>query len=58
MHQIWYDDIESLSFKYYVAYWAGLRGVGMWEADSLDYSDSPQKRALVRNMWRALPNRL
>jgi len=33
-----------------------LLGVGVWEADSLDYSDTPAKRALVYDMWNALPD--
>ena len=33
-----------------------LLGVGVWEADSLDYSDTEEKRAYVRDMWNALPD--
>ena len=55
-HQIWFDDVQSLSLKYQLARDLQLLGVGMWEADSLDYSDSAEKRALVRDMWNALPD--
>jgi spore germination protein YaaH len=50
MHQLWYDDVESLSLKYRFAKLAKLRGVSMWNADSLDYSNSTQ----VSVMWGAM----
>jgi len=33
-----------------------LLGVGVWNADLLDYSDDPEKRAQVHDMWNALPD--
>jgi di-N-acetylchitobiase len=57
VHQIWFDNVPSLSIKFSVAHHLGLLGVGMWEADSLDYADTPVKREYVREMWNALPNR-
>ncbi|KAI9905371.1 hypothetical protein PsorP6_013607 [Peronosclerospora sorghi] len=35
--QIWFDDPRSLRAKYALARELGLRGVGMWNADTLDY---------------------
>ena len=55
-HQIWFDDVQSLRIKYKLAKELHLLGVGIWEADSLDYSDSPDKRAYVHDMWSTLPS--
>jgi len=55
MHQVWFDDVKSLSLKYNMAADLGARGVGMWEADSLDYSDTPEMRQYVADMWGTLP---
>jgi len=55
-HQIWFDNVPSLSMKYKLASDQRLLGVGVWEADSLDYSDTEEKRAYVRDMWNALPD--
>jgi len=50
-HQIWYDDVESISEK---ISWAkaqdGLRGVGMFTADFLDYSDTKTSS----NFWNSM----
>lgn len=54
MHQVWFDDKESLKLKYDMALNIGLRGVGMWEADSLDYV-SPDKHQYLHDMWDTLP---
>jgi len=43
--------------KYKLASDWNLLGVGVWEADSLDYSGSAEKRVYVRDMWNALPDR-
>ncbi len=52
-HQVWYDDPESLAIKYGVARDAlAIRGVGMWNADHLDYTDDQQ----VEDMWGAFPS--
>ena len=51
MIQFWYDDRESLVIKYELAQELGLRGVGMWNADGLDYSDPD----MVKDMWSAIP---
>jgi len=55
-HQVWYDDAESLGIKYQYAIDNDLRGVGMWTANFLDYSDSPQGQKQQLEMWGALPN--
>jgi len=48
-HQVWYDDPQSLSFKMDIAKSLGLRGVGTWNADALDYSSNA--RNLTQQMW-------
>ena len=49
--QVWYDDPRSLAFNYRAAQRLGLRGVGLWAANHLDYDDEDQ----VADMWGALP---
>ena len=50
--QTWMDDLESLRLKYAFAAELGMRGVGMWTADFLDYSAPiPQQ---TKDMWAAL----
>eukprot|EP01097_Dermamoeba_algensis_P010682 TRINITY_DN796_c0_g2_i1.p1 TRINITY_DN796_c0_g2~~TRINITY_DN796_c0_g2_i1.p1 ORF type:complete len:239 (-),score=46.87 TRINITY_DN796_c0_g2_i1:117-833(-) len=54
-HQIWYDDLESLGLRYSFAKELGLRGLGMWNADSLDYfSSDPAVIKLNQDMWKAI----
>jgi len=49
-HQIWYDDSDSISDKVLWAKVQGkLRGVGMYTAEFLDYSDDKQ----VKDFWKA-----
>lgn len=55
-HQMWYDDPESLGLKYQYAVDNSLRGVGMWTANYLDYSDTPEGEQQRNAMWGALPN--
>lgn len=52
--QIWYDDTESLSLKYAFASKWNLRGVGMWDADTLNYSEPLNPETIA--MWDALPD--
>jgi len=54
-HQVWFDDAQSLSLKYKLADELHLRGVGMWEADSLDYTDTPEMRKYLNDIWGSLP---
>lgn len=49
--QFWYDDPESLLTKYRLVSSLDLRGLGMWNADSLDYSDLK----MIQKMWGAIP---
>lgn len=51
-YQIWYDDPESLALKYNISSYHGLRGVGMWNADAVDFAIDPRG---AKEMWDALP---
>ena len=57
LYQVWYDDPQSLRIKYKLADDMSLRGVGMWEADTLNYTDTPEGRQERTDMWGALPDR-
>ena len=37
-HEIWFDNIKSLEIKFDLALSFGLKGLGMWRADALDYN--------------------
>ena len=50
---MWYDDVSSLSPKFQFAMDHGLAGVGMWQADALDYSNKTQ----VEEMWGIMPQK-
>lgn len=54
-HQVRYDDELSLGYKYMLAVMSGLRGVGMWTANFLDYSDTPEGAMERQAMWSSLP---
>lgn len=53
--QVWFDSPDSLAAKYELAAQLGLRGVGIWHLDCLDYHCTD---AACRNetgaMWAAL----
>ena len=52
LYQVWFDDAATLGAKYALAQRLGLRGVGMWNADTLAYgSPDPGVRAETRAMW-------
>ena len=53
IHQVWYDDPESLGIKYYNTAKAKLGGVAVWTIDSVDYSD-PSQSENTKAMWAAL----
>ena len=53
LRQVWFDDPKSLALKYSFATSMNLRGVGMWNADAIDYSNTYQRTA----MWGALPGK-
>eukprot|EP01132_Coremiostelium_polycephalum_P002926 gene2926-3646_t len=50
IHQVWYDDPQSLEMKVRVAKKLNIGGVGMWTMDKIDYSNSTQ----VEEMFNAL----
>ena len=53
-YQLWYDDPLSLGFKFDLARSLNLRGIGFWNIDLLDYSDTPQNLIMRREMWEAI----
>ncbi|XP_066453956.1 di-N-acetylchitobiase [Eleutherodactylus coqui] len=53
-HQVWYDDPESISLKVTYIKKLGLRGIGMWNGDTLDYSNDPIAQQQTAAMWKAL----
>ncbi|EGZ20514.1 hypothetical protein PHYSODRAFT_345489 [Phytophthora sojae] len=52
--QIWFDNPRSLRAKYRLVRELGLRGVGMWNADTLDYSGGGSAANDTRLMWSSL----
>lgn len=54
IHQVWYDDPESISLKAAYVGKHGLRGTGMWNGNLLDYSDDPIAQQQSADMWNAL----
>ncbi|ESO97904.1 hypothetical protein LOTGIDRAFT_209107 [Lottia gigantea] len=54
-YQLWFDGPQSLKLKYLLAVKNGLRGVGMWNADSLDSSNTISAQLQRKEMWGALP---
>ena len=55
IHQVWYDDPESLKIKYdYIIKEAKMRGLSFWNIDCLDYSDSPKAKKETKEMWDAV----
>lgn len=57
-HQVWYDNPQSISLKAeYVSHY-GLRGIGMWNANCLDYSGDAVAKQQTEEMWKALKPKL
>ncbi|XP_029988373.1 di-N-acetylchitobiase [Sphaeramia orbicularis] len=54
IHQVWFDDPESICSKANAVKSKGLRGIGMWNGNILDYSDEPVARQQTAAMWNAL----
>ncbi|XP_060889628.1 di-N-acetylchitobiase [Labrus mixtus] len=54
IHQVWYDDPQSICPKADSVKSKGLRGIGMWNGNILDYSDEPVARQQTAGMWNAL----
>lgn len=54
VHQVWYDDPQSLSVKFAMAKSLGLGGVGVWNFDCLDTtSTDPHTQQAMAAMWAA-----
>ncbi|XP_019386726.1 PREDICTED: di-N-acetylchitobiase [Crocodylus porosus] len=53
-HQVWYDDPWSISLKAAYAQQRGLRGIGMWNGDCLNYSRTAVAEQQTEAMWQAL----
>ncbi|KAL4858571.1 Di-N-acetylchitobiase [Chlorella vulgaris] len=54
-HQIWFDDPASIRLKCQLATELGLRGVGVWNLDCLDYQCvDPACSHATTAMWAAL----
>lgn len=53
IYQGQFDDPISLNFKYKLAHRLSLRGVGMWNIDSLDYADTQQAETMRKEMFSA-----
>ena len=51
--QMWFDDVRSLRPKYAVSQELGLRGIGAYTLEGLDYS-STRSRNQSAEMWAAL----
>ncbi|KAH9510126.1 hypothetical protein Btru_043520 [Bulinus truncatus] len=56
-YQVQFDDPKSLKLKYDLAAQKGLKGVGMWNIDALDYSDTQVGEYIRSEMFGALPSR-
>ncbi|NXO19094.1 DIAC acetylchitobiase, partial [Oriolus oriolus] len=54
LHQVWFDDPRSISLKAAYVKNRGLRGIGMWNGNSLDYSRDPVAEQQTQAMWQAL----
>ena len=51
---MWYDDPESLGPKFAQAKVLGLRGVGFWHLDALDYTGREPGKSETQAMWDAV----
>ncbi|XP_040040411.2 di-N-acetylchitobiase [Gasterosteus aculeatus] len=54
IHQVWYDDPQSICPKAQSVKSKGLRGIGMWNGNILDYSDELVAKQQTAGMWNAL----
>ncbi|XP_066480677.1 di-N-acetylchitobiase-like [Tiliqua scincoides] len=54
IHQVWFDDPRSISLKATYVKERGLRGIGMWNGNCLDYSGRPIAHEQSKAMWKAL----
>ncbi|XP_060629822.2 di-N-acetylchitobiase-like [Anolis sagrei] len=53
-HQVWFDDPRSISLKAAYVTERGLRGIGMWNGDCLNYSGGSVAQEQTEAMWEAL----
>ncbi|KAF5923604.1 di-N-acetylchitobiase [Diceros bicornis minor] len=58
IHQVWFDNPESISLKAAYIRSHGLLGIGMWNANCLDYSADPIAKQQTEDMWKALKPKL
>ncbi|XP_077189277.1 di-N-acetylchitobiase [Paroedura picta] len=54
IHQVWFDDPRSISLKAAYVKEQGLRGIGMWNGDCLNYSGDSVAQQQTKAMWEAL----
>lgn len=54
VHQVWYDDPESLVLKYQLAKKIGMKGLAFWNVDCLEYNGSQSSKILTDAMWKAV----
>ncbi|KAF6108121.1 chitobiase [Phyllostomus discolor] len=57
-HQVWYDNPKSISLKATYTQTRGLRGIGMWNANCLDYSEDAIAKQQTEEMWKVLKPKL
>ncbi|XP_063480287.1 di-N-acetylchitobiase isoform X1 [Symphalangus syndactylus] len=57
-HQVWYDNPQSISLKATYIQNYGLRGIGMWNANCLDYSGDAVPKQQTEEMWEVLKPKL
>ncbi|XP_006831064.1 PREDICTED: di-N-acetylchitobiase [Chrysochloris asiatica] len=57
-HQVWYDNPKSISLKAAYVQNHGLRGIGMWNANCLDYSGDAVAKQQTEEMWEVLKRKL
>uniref|UniRef100_UPI00398EA8CB di-N-acetylchitobiase-like n=1 Tax=Pristiophorus japonicus TaxID=55135 RepID=UPI00398EA8CB len=53
-HEVWFDDPESFSIKAFILRKLKLRGIGMWNANYLNYSAVPIAAMQTEDMWNAM----
>ncbi|XP_061489484.1 di-N-acetylchitobiase-like [Rhineura floridana] len=53
-HQVWFDNPRSISLKAAYVKERGLRGIGMWNGDCLNYSGGSIAQEQTEAMWEAL----
>uniref|UniRef100_A0A2K5CQH7 Di-N-acetylchitobiase n=1 Tax=Aotus nancymaae TaxID=37293 RepID=A0A2K5CQH7_AOTNA len=57
-HQVWYDNPQSISLKATYIQNYGLQGIGMWNANCLDYSGDAVAKQQAEEMWEVLKPKL